>query len=160
MTVPPSISARARERQVAALQAADKRIREAPAPVKRSRTQIAAALDLGYDQYARYLAGTTPIRVEQIEQFAQVYGLTHDVLARAILTGDVTEIEAAPATLPYDMAAALRGYVPEALIPGYVEEWAGSPEADQRVVVDRIIAQTQQQQDAVNAAMAARRKHA
>lgn len=154
MSIPPSIAARARERQVAALQAADKRARSAPGPARRSRTQIAAALSLGYDQYARYVNGDTPLRVEQIEQFAQVYGLEPDVLGRAILTGDVREVEG----VPYSMAEDLRGYVPEAEIPSYVAEWAGYPEADQRAAVDVIKRQTQQRQREVNAQMAQRRR--
>lgn len=114
---------------MAALQAMDKRVRDKG----RSRTQIAAELGLGYDQYARYVNGDTPIRFEQIDLFAGVYGVHPHDLGRAILSGDLTDLE-------WTMAGALRSHIPEADIPAFEAEWAGKTVLEQRAAAEGIIA--------------------
>ena len=129
---PESITARSRARQAVALQSIDKRVRDGG----KSRTQIAAALGLGYDQYARYVNGDTPLRFEQIELFASVYGVDPHTLGQAILTGDASLFDA-PAS-PFDFEAALQRLEP--IIPEHVaqarEQFAGAPELGQRAAID------------------------
>lgn len=142
---PSSIAARARSRQAAALQAADEYAQRRQE--RRSRTRLAADLGLGYDQYARYVNGETPLRIEQIELFAQVYGLDAAVLGRAILTGDTTEIEALLQQPAFDMADYLqRGGVLAADIPGFVEKHCGESPESQKFAADGYIRTTRRAQ--------------
>lgn len=118
------ISERSRARQAAALQIAEHQC-------GKTRTNLAAELGLGYDQYARYVNGVTPLRVEQIEQFAYAYGIDPRVLGHAILTGDT-------AALPkWDIRAALReaGETDEARIEQFATTYEGRGIADQRAAV-------------------------
>ena len=129
--IPADISDRSRERQSAALSEAEKR-------VKRTRTQIAADLALSYDQYGRYVSGATPLRVEQIEQFAAVYGVDPGVLGHAILSGDISELTDADPSPAYDFLAELRRVLPHD--PHRADrtyaEWEWAPESVQRAIVD------------------------
>lgn len=133
--VPSLIALQARQRQAAVLFAADQlaQRKQKARGEKPSRTRLAADVGMGYDQYARYVNGETPLRFDQVGLFATVYGIDPDVLGRAILAGDAQAIEqlAQPAE-PYDMAADLRGHIPEADIPGFVAEHAAEPVVEQQ----------------------------
>lgn len=121
---PSGISERSRARQAAALQKAE-------SISGQSRTKLAAALNHGYDQYSRYVNGVTPLRVEQIEQFAAVYGIDAQALGVAILTGDTSAIE------PWDLRAAVRatGEMDEDAIEAFVSTWEGRSVTNQKAAV-------------------------
>lgn len=125
---PNGIAARSRERQAVALGAAE---RLATEDDRTTRTKLAGALNLSYDQYARYVNGDTPLRVEQIPLFASAYGINERILGHAILTGDLTGLDE-----PYDMAADLRGHIPEDDIPDFVAKYAGLDPYSQRSAAD------------------------
>lgn len=118
-------SMRARERQAAALQAAERE-------TGRKRTKLAAEFPFGYDQYSRYVNGITPIKVDLIELFAYVYGVDPQVLGHAILTGDTTAIP------KWDIREALRarGETNEDQIETFAVTHEGKGIADQRAAVE------------------------
>lgn len=115
----------ARERQAAALSTAEKYS-------GRTKTWIAAELHLSYDQYGRYVSGATPIRVEQIDQFARAYSVDRMTLALAILTGETEP-------LVWTIEKALRGRVPEDMIPDVVERYSAFDTLTQRAAVEAIL---------------------
>lgn len=125
----PSGLSRSRARQAAALSAADQ---QATANDRTTRTKLAAALDMSYATYMRYVTAETPLRFDQVALFAQAYGIPEDVLGHAILTGDVRQLEAEP----YDMAADLRSHIPEDDIPDFVAKYAGLDAQSQRSAAD------------------------
>lgn len=106
-------------------------------------TAAAQAVNLSYPQYNRYLWGRVPLRTDQIRTFAAAYGVSKADLTRALglLDDEVTES-------PYDMAADLRGHIPEDDIPGFVAEYAARPVADQRAAADGIKRMANQARDA------------
>lgn len=127
-----------RQYQERALQAAERQ-------VNKSRTKLAADLGIGYDQYARYVNGDTPLKFEQVALFADAYGLDPQILGQAILTGDVGPIEdTAPAG--WDMATALRPHVPQDDIPGFVARHAHKTLAQQQAAVRGIISDVHEAQ--------------
>lgn len=132
-----SMVARSRARQAAALQAAEQRAQDAG----KSRTKLAAELDFSYDQYARYVNGDTPMRFEQVEQFAGAYDIDELVLGHAILTGDTSAIVST-----WDMAAYLRGHVLESDIPGKVAKHKHEPPDVQKAAADSYIRMTRRAQ--------------
>lgn len=107
-----------RQRQSAALLAAE-------AGARKSRTRLAADLDLSYDQYCRYVAGMTPIRLEQIGAFAVAYAVDPIALGVAMLTGHVAE-------LSWTLAGALHGQITETDIAEFVTEHQHESEPNQR----------------------------
>lgn len=100
---------------------------------KQTRTKLAADLDLGYDQYLRYVNGTTPLRVEQIVSFARAYGITPFELSHRL--GLTDDDERAPVNWFRD---ALRSWIPEGDIDELAEEWEGRPWTNQRSAVEAI----------------------
>lgn len=134
---PRPISERSRARQAAALQLAEQKS-------KKSRTRIAADLGHSYDQYARYANGVTPLRVEQIEQFAEAYGVDPRALGHAILTGDTSGIEV------WDIRAAVRarGETDEDAVEAFAIAYEGRELADQKAAVeDYLLAPAETQRD-------------
>lgn len=136
MAIPESVAALVRERQSRALQAAEERVVEIRGhQAGKSRTQLAADVYLGYDQYCRYVNGKAAIDVEQIVCFAHAYGVDPDVLGRAIMTGDVEEL-----TRRWDFRAALERACPDspdAVDAAYVLG-QDQDEAHQRTIADQV----------------------
>lgn len=89
-------------------------------------TAAAQAVHLSYPQYNRYLWGRVPLRTDQIQRFASAYGVRQAELTRAL--GLLEE----PDEAVYDMAADLRGCVPEADIPAMVDRHAGETVEEQQ----------------------------
>lgn len=103
-------------------------------------TDAAAAVGFSYPNYKRYAWGKTPIRPDQYEQFARVYGIAASDLA-AELSGvdiypDLREI--APRDQPenWTFRAALRGHITEDLIERYAPDWEGKPILNQMAAVE------------------------
>lgn len=72
----------------------------------RKRSAIVAELDaeinVGHDQYRRYLRGDTPLRWDQIDVFARAFGATKAELSRAL---GLLDDEPIPALLSRTVAA-------------------------------------------------------
>lgn len=112
-------------------------LRQAEQDSGRKRSEIVAELPMEHDQYKRYVRGDTPIKWDQVPQFAAVYGMSPAVLAERLGLAEAFGIAPDP---DWNLRAELDRLLPEH--PRYAAhleaEFAGELIATQKSMVEFI----------------------